>query len=303
MQLTTIRYVVMVAETGSFTKAAELLYVSQPALSQAIARLEQELKVQVFYREHGAVTPTPAGQIIVQEGKKILALEKDILRRVDELRQSGVGSLVLGGAPSYQRYYLSRVISLFQSQYPYVQITLRESYSNLLCDDLLKGTVDIALISDPIPPGIEAVPVFDEEIFLALPPDHPLVEQLPKEGTPYPVADLAICRDESFITYRPGRRITDVLIRETKRSGFTPKILTESASTESANAMIQQGFGVGLVPSVTVELCPACRHARYYRLRPEGLMRQFWLARRAGAYTRQAQRAFFEGARRLGQKK
>ena len=97
MQLTTIRYVVMGAETGSFTKAAELLYVSQPALSQAIARLEQELKVQVFYREHGAVTPTPAGQIIVQEGKKILALEKDILRRVDELRQSGVGSLVLGG--------------------------------------------------------------------------------------------------------------------------------------------------------------------------------------------------------------
>ena len=299
MQLMTVRYVIAVAEAGSFTKAAEQLYVSQPALSQAIARLERELKVSIFRRDHGTVTLTPAGQILVDEGKQMLELEKNIRHRLSDLSQAGTGNLVVGGAPTYQRYYLSWVISAFQSKYPNVQITLQESYSNKLCQELVKGRVDVALICEPFPEGMETLPVFQEEIFLALPPNHPLVKQLPRDGDPYPMADLSLCRNESFITFRPGRRITDILLRETARAGFKPRILTECLSTESANTMIHHGFGVGLIPSTTVKLCPEHQHARYYRLQPGGLMRQYALARRAGGYSSRAQSEFMRVAEQL----
>lgn len=299
MQLMTVRYVIAVAELGSFTKAAEQLYVSQPALSQAIARLERDLKVSIFRRDHNTVTLTPAGQILVDEGRRMLELEKNIRLRLSDLSQAGTGSLVLGAAPSYQRYYLSWVISTFQSKYPNVKITLQESYSNKLCGELRKGRVDIALICEPFPEGMDVLPVFQEEIFLALPPNHPLVKQFPRDGDPYPMADLSLCRDEPFITFRPGRRITDIVLRATAEAGFRPKILTECLSTESANTMIHHGFGVGLIPSTTVKLCPEHQHARYYRLRPGGLMRQFALARRSGGYSSRAQSEFFRIAEQL----
>lgn len=297
MQLTSIEYVIAVAETGNFTKAAERLYLSQPALSQSVKRLERELKVELFRRENNRVVLTPAGEILVEEGRKMLDLQRRIENRLRELGQMGSGKLAIGSAPSYQRYYLSKVISAFQSRYPHIQLTLEEGFTQELAVKLFNSEIDLALICEPIPHGLEYFRVFQEEIYLAIPPEHPLTKRFPTEGDPYPLADLSLCKDESFIVYRPGRRIADIVFSETKRAGFTPKVMTECSSTESANTMIRHGMGVGLVPSVTVELCPKEQHARYYRLRPEGLMRGFVLARKTGNYTSRAQEEFLALAR------
>lgn len=298
MQLTSIRYVIAVAKLGSFTKAAEELYVSQPALSQAIRRLEQELKAELFTREKNKVFLTPAGEVLMEEGQRMLEAEQSIRKRLQELEELDTGKLTIGGAPSYLRYY-SMVLTEFQAQHPRAQLILRDGFTQNLCADLLAGTLDIGLLAEPVPAGIDHFPIFQEEIFLALPLDHPLNSSFPQEGDPYPVADLRLCRDEKFICYQPGRRITGILLAETQRAGFTPNIVRESSSTENANAMIRHGLGIGFVPEVTVRLCPKEQHARYYRLRPEGLTRFFYIGRKAGKFNSRLQEKFFQTAKPL----
>ena len=267
MQLTNIRYVIAIAKEGSFTKAAESLYISQPALSQAIRRLEQEMKISIFIREKNKVSLTPAGEVLV------------------------------GGASSYVRYFFSRVLAEFQTQHPHAQLILQDGFTQNLCADLLEGNLDIGLLAEPIPEGIDHYPVFQEEIFLALPWNHPLNRKFPPKGKPYPVADLSLCRDEKFISCQPYRRITDILFTEARRADFTPNILLESSSTENANAMICHGMGIGLIPEVTVRLCPKEQRARYYRLRPGGLIRRFHIGRRAGKFNNRLQEKFFSMAK------
>lgn len=297
MQLTSIRYVIAIANAGSFTKAAEDLFISQPALSQAIRRLEQELKIPLFIREKNRILLTSAGEVLVEEGQRMLEAEQNIQRRLHELEELDTGKLIIGGAPSYVRYYLSGVMAEFQAQHPHAQLILRDGFTQNFCADLSEGTLDIGLLADPIPEGIDHYPVFQEEIFLALPQNHPLNRYFPQEGDPYPVADLSLCRDEKFISYQPGRRITEILLTETQRAGFTPNIVLESSSTENGNAMIRHGLGIGLVPEVTIRLCPKEQHARYYRLRPGGLIRHFHIGRRAGKFNNRLQEKFFRMAK------
>ncbi|MEA4954232.1 MAG: LysR family transcriptional regulator [Pseudoflavonifractor sp.] len=301
MQLNIIRYVVTISETGSFTRAAEQLYISQPALSQAVQRLEKELGAVLFRREKGRIAITPAGEVLVEEGKKMLESENTILDRLAELNHLGAGRLVIGAAPSYQRFYLSHVISVFRKKYPHIQLILQEGYTKGMMESVLSGNIDIALLCEPVPPGIDCLPVFQEEVFLAVPPNHRLTQVFPKKGNPYPMGDLSLCRDEPFIVYRPGRRITDVIFAETKQAGFYPNIATECDSTESANIMVRHGMGISLIPSVTVDLCPREQQACYYRLRPEGLMRHFVLGRKSGGFSSRAQQEFFFVAEHLNE--
>lgn len=299
MQLKLIRYAITVAQFGNFTKAAEYLYISQPALSQAIRRLENDLEIEIFNRERNQVTLTPAGKILVQEGEKLLEIEDRLHQQLEVFRRQENHTLTVGAAPSYQKYYLSGLLSTFKSLYPQTKIDLRDGFSRGLCEDILNGQVDIGLVCEPIPAGLYFFPIFREEIFLALPRDHRLVSCFPAEGEPYPVADFSLCRDEEFISYRPGRRIVDILFTEAKRAGFTPKILTVCSSTESANTMVFHGMGISIIPSSAVELSPPDQRAAYYRLRPGGVFRWFGLARRDEKCTSRAQEAFFSVAKAL----
>lgn len=302
MQLSIIRYVVAVAKFKNFTKAADFLYVSQPALSQGIQRLENELHVEIFKREHSKVILTDAGQIIVHEGEKMLALEEQILRQLDELKHQKKSSLMIGSAPSYQRYYLNSVLSAFQLQSPKTKIILKDGFSNSLCEDLLAGHLDIALVVEPIPQGLDFLPVFYEEILLAVPKGHPLTRifpEKPQQGDEYPIADFQLCRNEGFIAYINGRRMQGILLRETRNAGFEPKILTACASTESANTMVFHGMGITLIPSTTVELCPIEQRAQYYRLRPGGLIRRFGLARRSARFINREEELFLSLAKQV----
>lgn len=293
MQLVGIQYVVTVAEMGSFTKAAEMLYVSQPALSQAIQRLERELNTSIFIRQKNTISLTPAGHIVVNEGKKILELEQKIRRQVKGISEWDVLSLNIGSAPSYQRLYLSKLISKYKNLFPYIELKLREGYSPELCEEILNGRLDAALVCAPVPDGVDSIPIFSEEVFLAVPPDHPLVELFSRSGDPYPVADLSLCKNYQFISYFPGRRIDDIFKLVFLESGYVPNILTACSSTESANTMVYHGMGLGIIPASTIELCPKEMHAKYYRLRPEGVFRYFVLARTSGEYKSKAQKELF----------
>ena len=269
MQLTTIRYIVTVAKVGSFTKAAEMLFISQPALSQAIRRFEQEIHTDIFVRKKGSLTLTPAGELIVAIGEKMLALEDSFNQQLYQITESRRKTLTVGAATSYQRFFLTPVLSEIQKRAPGTHIVIKEGYTAQLCEQVLDHKLDFALVFESIPKNLDFLPVLKEEIFLAVPAGHPLNEKFSgvvEPGERYPIADLSLCRDEEFIVYQPGRRIQQILMDTTQAAGFLPKVSTVCVSTESANLMVYHGAGLAFVPAVTACLCDPTMHPRYYRL-------------------------------------
>lgn len=276
MQLTTIRYIVTVAEVGNFTKAAEMLYISQPALSQAIRRYEQDIHAEIFVRKKGSLTLTPAGKLVVDMGKKMLDLEDAFNLQLAQITESYRKTLTVGAATSYQRFFLTPVLSEIQKRAPGTHVVIKEGYTAQLCEQVLEHKLDFGLVFEPIPKGLDFLPVLKEEIFLAVPDDHPLNKKFSaviEPGERYPVADLSLCRDEEFIVYQPGRRIQQILMDTTQAAGFVPKVSTVCVSTESANLMVYHGAGLAFVPAVTACLCDSAMHPRYYRLQNKGLYR------------------------------
>lgn len=286
MQLSTIRYIVTVAQCGNITNAAQQLYISQPALSQSIHRAEQELHAKLFIRQNGRVVPTPAGELLVREGIKILKIEDSFHQQLSELLEQESQKVLVGAATSYQRFFLTYILSEFQRQVPDVHITIEDGYSAELCDRIRAKQLDFALVCEPFPDDLEHIPVFREEVFLAISEDHPLYPVLLASSefipdSPYPYADLSLCRKEKFIYYSEGRRIQRILLDETARAGFTPQISTLCVSTEAANLLAQHGMGLALVPAVSVTLCAERRRPRYFRIRREGLFRTLAIVGRA----------------------
>lgn len=273
MHLSTIRYIVTIASFGSFTKAAEALFITQPALSQAVRRYEEELHTPIFIRTRSGLELTEAGKIIVEDGKRILELEAGIERKLSEFIQAQALTISFGAAATYQTFFLTKLLSRFRECQPTARIRIRDGYSRELCSLLLDGSLDFALICEPIPPELTAIPVFQEEVFLAAAPSHPLptLQKGPFDG--YPVADLAKCRDESFIGYQNGRRIQQILLDETHAAGFDPHISTTCFNTETANSMVYHNMGIAIIPAVAAKLCNSERQPQYYRLRSGGLMR------------------------------
>ena len=276
MHLTTIRYIVTIARVGSFTKAAEFLYISQPALSQAVRRFEQDLHVQLFSRKKGRIALTPEGELVVGTGEKMLALEDTLREQLLRLSERHQKTLTVGAASSYQRFFLTPVLSEIQKRVPGTHIIIKEGYTAQLCEQVLDHNLDLALGFEPIPKGLTFLPVLKEEILLAVPDGHPLNRRFTEiePGERYPVADLSLCSQEEFIVYQPGRRIQQILMDTFQAAGFFPKVSTVCVSTESANLMVYHGAGLALVPAITACLCDPQMHPHYYRLQKNGLYRQ-----------------------------
>lgn len=276
MQLTTLRYIVTVADLGSFTQAAELLFVSQPALSQAIRRFELDLHAELFIRKKGNLCLTPIGELVVATARKMLALEDELHSQIAQAQAQSQSTLTIGAATSYLRFFLTPILSEVQRRAPDTRIITKDGYTSVLCEQVLSNKLDFALVFEPILKGVDSLPVLHEEIFLAVPWDHPLnavLSQSIAPNTQYPVADLTLCREAEFIVYQPGRRIQDILMETTQKAGFTPKVSATCVSTESANLMAFHGMGLAFVPAVTAQLCDKAYHPRYYRLKENGLYR------------------------------
>ena len=283
MRLSTIRYIVCIAETGSFTQASARLFVSQPALSQSIQRFEQEIGMALFVREKGRLRLTEAGRIVVEEGRKMLDIERHAYSRLNTLKNAKPTFIRIGSASTYQRFFLTETLMHLQSLHPDIHIRIQEGFSHHLNQMVADGELEFALAFEPFRPQLKAVPIIREEVLLAVPPDSPLRERLPskpEKGSEFPLADLSLCRDEPFILYPDDRRIQQILLAETARAGFSPQGVITGYSTETANAMAFQGVGLAFVPAVTRVMCPPALRPAYYRIRSGGYYRVLALVSR-----------------------
>src|SRR6185436_17569868 len=172
--LTELRYIVAVARERHFGRAAETCFVSQPTLSVAVKKLEDELGVTVFERGPGEVSVTPAGQKIVEQAQRVL----EEASRIREIAAAGkdplAGPLRLGAIYTIGPYLLPKLIPILRKTAPALQLLIQENFTHVLGEELKSGRVDVILVALPFDePGIATRAVYDEPFMVAVPKGHP----------------------------------------------------------------------------------------------------------------------------------
>lgn len=251
MQLRDIRYVLAAADEGSFSKAALKVHVSQPALSQLIQRLEDELGVRLFVRKSSRVTLTPAGKIFYEDGKVILALSEQLMHKMSDFHGLKKGELTIGVSPFYQKCYLLGVLTEFQKRHFGIKVRLVDAFSSDSEALLVQGQVDLAFVILPYKnQSIKYEKVFTEKVYLAVPRQFEINRLLPSpQERPCTIEDLKVLKGQPFVMYERGRRMWGSAMDLCRSAGFEPLIDFESNVCESLNAMVAGGMGVGFVPS------------------------------------------------------
>jgi len=145
MQLRDIEYVLSIAEAGSFSKAAKLLYISQPALSKSILRLEDELGVKLFIRHNNKTSLTRAGELFVEDAQKVLMLSAQIKKKMEDIQQNHDGRITFGISQYNGQIYFSKILLEFKRLYSNIKINVVEDFSANLERGLLTGDLDFAL--------------------------------------------------------------------------------------------------------------------------------------------------------------
>ncbi|WP_297528840.1 hydrogen peroxide-inducible genes activator [Thiohalobacter sp.] len=174
MTLTELRYIVALARTRHFGRAAEACFVSQPTLSVAVRKLESELGVALFERRRQEAVPTPAGARIVEQAQRVLEEAERIRLFADESRDPLVGPLRLGAIYTIGPYVLPQLIPALHERAPQMPLVIEEGYTAQLSERLRLGELDAILIALPFEaPGLVTLPLYHEPFMVVVPADHP----------------------------------------------------------------------------------------------------------------------------------
>jgi LysR family hydrogen peroxide-inducible transcriptional activator len=243
MEMHQLRYVVAVARAKNFSRAAEQCHVSQPSLSQQILKLEQELGERLFDRMKREVKLTPHGQAFLPRAVKILE-EVDVAKReACDAQKLLRGRIIVGVLPTIAPYLLPAVLVPFAEKFPGVEIVVQEDTTAHLLKLAHTCEIDFAVASRPIEnQHMEIKDLFAEELWVALPPDHPLTRKRAVS-----IADL---EQEPFIVMKEGHCLGDQVLNFCERRDLKPTITFRSAQLETIQALVCSGVGISLIPAM-----------------------------------------------------
>ncbi len=279
-----MQYLVAVADSGQFTRAAEALRVAQPSVSSAVRALERELDVDLFHRSGGHVSLTTAGEALLPWARQVLADCEAGRSAVRELLGLRRGRLALGATPSLTTNLMPPVLSIFHQQYPGIDLELEEAGSRDLVTRLEQGRMDLALLILPVDrPGLVTRALVEEELVLAVGHAHPLAGRQ-VIGLP----ELAVT---PLVMFREGYDLREVVIAACRRVGRRPTIAAGGLEMGGVLAMTAAGLGAAIVPS-SVVVPGGALHA--VRFRGRSLSRTVGVAHRRDRPLSQAALALIE---------
>lgn len=178
LSLRQLEYIVAVAETLGFRKAAERCHVSQPTLSAQIQQLENVLGVQLFERDRNRVLVTPAGEAVLLRARRILVETEDLIDAATRARNAFAGTFRVGVIPTIAPYYLPELTQVLARAYPDLRLVFREGKTEDTVRDLWAGTIDVGLVALEADLGeLEHAPIFEDPFMVAMPKRHPLAKK------------------------------------------------------------------------------------------------------------------------------
>ncbi len=247
MTLTELRYIVAVARELHFGRAAEACHVSQPTLSVAIKKLEEELGVKLFERRQHDVSITPIGQRVVEQARVVLEESETIRHLAQEGSNDLKGQLRLGVIYTIGPYLLPKLIPLLHEQAPELTLLIEEHFTEQLTEKLRAGELDVIIISLPFNiPGLITQPLYREPFVVALPSGHPLTKKKHIDAQELSNETLLLlsagnCFREQVVNVCPG-------CVSNYNSGSSIQKTLESSSIETIRHMVGTGAGVTVLP-------------------------------------------------------
>jgi LysR family nitrogen assimilation transcriptional regulator len=243
MDLKQLEYFVRVAELGSFTRAAQVLGVAQPALSRQVRLLEVELRQNLLDRNGRGATPTEAGQLLLEHGRGILHQVERAREELGRVRSGLSGRVALGMPPSVARVLTVPLTRAFRQRLPEAQLSISEGLSTAMQENLLNGRLDIAVLYKPSAmPGVEHQPLLSEELLLVQPRPPGLQEDPP----PPPLALREVAALPLLIPSRPNA-IRMHVEAQMAAIGCRPSIALEIDGVSAILDLVADGVGCAIL--------------------------------------------------------
>lgn len=253
MELHQLRYFCAVAETGSFSRAAEQSHVSQPSLSQQIMKLEDEFGARLFDRLGRSVRLTEVGKTFLPRARSVLreleAARGDVVERKDSIG----GRVSVGVIPTVAPYFLPARLTSFSRKFPQAALTIVEEITPVLLDRLRASAIDVAILALPVRGHeFDTAALLTERLFAALPKNHKFAKRS--------ALSLKDLRSEPFLLLRDGHCFRDTAVAACDRARLHPQIVFESGQFSSLLSMVGAGMGVSIVPEMAIEKNSPCRY-------------------------------------------
>ncbi|HEY9827970.1 MAG TPA: LysR family transcriptional regulator [Stenomitos sp.] len=247
-----LRILKAIAAEGSFKRAADSLYVSQPAVSLQVQNLERQLDVPLFDRGGRRAQLTEAGHLLLSYGDRILALCRETCRAIEDLQNLQGGTLIIGASQTTGTYLMPKLIGIFRQSYPDVAVQLHVHSTRRTCWSVVNGQVDLAIIGGEVPlelqSSLEIAPYAEDELALVLPVFHPLAQK------------DTVQREDlyklNFITLDAQSTIRKVIDQILVRGNIDPRLLKvemELNSIEAIKNAVQSGLGAAFISVSAIE--------------------------------------------------
>lgn len=247
MELYQLGYFLEIARQRSFTRAAGHLHMAQPALSQQMKNLEQELGTDLFIRGRKETQLTAAGKALLPRAEALLAQAEAARTVVADVAQLRGGRLVIAAIPSVSACLLPKVIARFGREHGRIALQLIEASSEDVAESVESGLADIGFLQPPVSKRtFETRFVITEPFVLLAAKSHALARQREVR--------LKQLADESFIFYKGRAR--DAALEACRKAGFAPRIACESGELETIRALVAAGLGVAVVPELAASTLP-----------------------------------------------
>lgn len=261
MTLTELRYIVAVARERHFGRAAEACFVSQPTLSVAIKKLEEELDVKIFERGAAEVTVTPIGEDIVRQAQSVIEQAGAIKEIAQRGKDPLAGALKLGIIYTIGPYLLPELVRGVIEHYPQMPLMLQENFTAKLLEMLRTGELDCAIMAEPFPDtGLAIAPLYDEPFVIAAPATHPFAQRQ--------TVSSQELKNETMLLLGTGHCFRDHVLEvcpEFARFSSDAEGIRKSfegSSLETIKHMVASGMGITVVPGLSVPAEPQA-HLRF----------------------------------------
>lgn len=308
-----ISYVLVLAEEKKFSKAAERLYISQPALSQFIKNVELEVGVPLFDRGTNPLQLTPAGEIYVETAKQMLVFEREMKRKIADLNDLSTGHFVIGTSAFRASSMLPKSVAEFKKRYPGVKIDIITDHVSNLKKMLLDGVIDLCIESDDFDSDIfHSEELILEQYYLAVPADKEILEKykgyvLTKEDiiedtenvyTALPIGNELFERFP-FVKMKNGTCFANTFETIIEKSNLAFSNIINLSQIETAFQWVNEGLACALMPDTLIRYGNFDSHPLYFKVQKQGMQKPIVVAVKKKRYITHAMNEYITVLREL----
>lgn len=254
MELEQLRHFIKVADLASFTRAADEVGLSQPALSRSIARLESELGQPLFDRQTRKIALTDAGAAVLERARTLLTMAEDLKTQIRDDGQTG--RVRVGAIPTIAPYFLPQLLKSFAKDFPLAQVIVQEDTTANLLTRLAEAEIDLAILARPFETKyVEIEDLFAEELFVVLSVENPLSRKRSLQ-----LVDL---ENEPFVLLSEAHCLTNNVLNLCRQKSIHPVSIERTSQLMSVQELVSLNHGVSLIPAMAKEVDTSNR--RVYR--------------------------------------